>query len=464
MCLREPKIFEKRRSSSSTPNSGNAPLAMNNCLKLVGRGCVLLFAVLGTACHGLLDVSDPTHIDDASVANASGANARRVGASLYLSQAMVSVVQDVSLFTDEWTYDVPAGYQNGSSDRALLLDQRDGILLQTFTGPDLHLGGLESPFVQAALAIPAVRSYTPDPLQGDYLAHLYALRGYILLQMAEDLCPGFPVNDVVDGNAVYSGPLSTDSVLTLAIGQLDTAMLYERDSTRFSTLTRVTKGRALLDQGKYTDAAAIVAPVLTTDVYNTELNARVFVFDGDVCPDCVNIAVSDREGVNGLPFGSMNDPRVPTHAFGPRITNPDDSLYSTTKGSASNDRIVLAGGVEARLIEAEAALHNGQDWKAILDALRSTVGLGPLVDPGTLDGRVDLLYNERAFWLFMTGRRLGDLRRLVKNYGRNPETVFPTGTYKGPTGSSYGTATSIPFVLSDQQLNNPHITTGCTSM
>jgi len=35
-------------------------------------------------------------------------------------------------------------------------------------------------------------------------------------------------------------------------------------------------------------------------------------------------------------------------------------------------------------------------------------------DPGTQVGREDLLFRERAFWLFATGHRLGDLRRLAR--------------------------------------------------
>src|SRR5581483_874628 len=105
----------------------------------------------------------------------------------------------------------------------------------------------------------------------------------------------------------------------------------------------------------------------------------------------------------------------------------------------------MASGVEARLIEAEAALAAGDaSWLTILNRLRTdgtfttaphpgdpTVtdttwgpgvgavlfpnglpGLRPLTDPGTPAARVDLLFAERAAWLFLTGHRLGDMRRL----------------------------------------------------
>ena len=69
-------------------------------------------------------------------------------------------------------------------------------------------------------------------------------------------------------------------------------------------------------------------------------------------------------------------------------------------------------------------------WLARLNALRATVpGLVPLTDPGTTAARQDLHFSERAFWLFATGHRLGDLRRLIRQYDRDPESVFPSGIY-----------------------------------
>jgi hypothetical protein len=92
---------------------------------------------------------------------------------------------------------------------------------------------------------------------------------------------------------------------------------------------------------------------------------------------------------------------------------------------------VLASGIEARLIEAEAALQagNGGLMMQILNGLRSSGGLTPVTDPGSQASRTDLLFRERAFWLYLTGHRLGDLRRLVRQYGRAQATVFPSGTY-----------------------------------
>ena len=124
------------------------------------------------------------------------------------------------------------------------------------------------------------------------------------------------------------------------------------------------------------------------------------------------------------------------------------------------DPVPAATGIEARLIEAEAALKAGDatTWLAKLNAARATrPGLAPLTDPGTADARLNLTFSERGFWMFSTGHRLGDMRRLVRNYGRGKETVFPTGSFL-PKGGDYGTDTALPIPFNET--NNTNYT-GC---
>jgi len=438
---------------SSPHHSITYPLAIRHALCTVA-------ALLVAGCHDILDVSDPTLIRASDIANASGANAQRLYASDDFGAQYTSAVQDVAIFTDEWIQDAAIG-ANITNARSVHLDMRNSQLIEASStnNSDPHLGPLDHALWQTTIAISAVRVYSPDSLRGDFLAQLYAIRGFLILQMAEDLCPGFPINDVADNQTVYSGPVTTDSAIAYAKGQLDSALTYARDSTRFLTLAQVAKGRALLDQGKYAEAAVVVANVATSDAYTTETQRTFMDFDPE-CDFCT--AVGNHEGGNGLPFGSANDPRVPTQILAVRHSYPEDTLYSTTKGQDAADHIVLASGIEARLMEAEAAFHANQPWKPTLDALRATVGLDTLTDPGTDPARVDMIYRERAFWLFMTGRRLGDLRRLIRVYGRDPEHVFPTGSYLGGNGGLYGVSTAIPFQLANQRRYNPNITTGCT--
>ena len=128
----------------------------------------------------------------------------------------------------------------------------------------------------------------------------------------------------------------------------------------------------------------------------------------------------------------------------------------------------VATGIEARLIEAEAQLKAGDAaWITTLNTLRSTpqkygqvsttaTSLTPLVDPspgqfGTA-AQVDMLFRERAFWMYMTAHRLGDMRRLIRQYGRTQDKVFPTGSYF--KGGTYGA--DVTLVPSQTETNNPN--------
>ena len=65
-------------------------------------------------------------------------------------------------------------------------------------------------------------------------------------------------------------------------------------------------------------------------------------------------------------------------------------------------------------------------------------------------------HSERAKWLWLTGHRLSDLRRLVRQYGRTQDQVFPTG--QTIFGAPYGSEVNLPIPF--QERNNPNATSG----
>ena len=148
-----------------------------------------------------------------------------------------------------------------------------------------------------------------------------------------------------------------------------------------------------------------------------------------------------------------------TPSSGPFDTATPVAFLAQRKWPGREEAAAWVNGIEARLIEAEAALQAGAPATMIntLNTLRTTVtGLAPLTDPGTAAGRVDLLFRERAFWLFSTGHRLGDLRRLMRQYGRTEAQVFPTGAWFA--GASYGSDKNFPIPQTEE--NNPEAGTG----
>ena len=232
---------------------------------------------------------------------------------------------------------------------------------------------------------------------------------------------------------------------------------------RAKNLAAVVRGRALLDLGQFDQAAAAVAAVptdfsyttlhsLTTDYQKNGFYDYMFNYDG--------LLVSDKEGINGLNFATADDPRVPVEGTGaPSRFDTQTPRYYYSPANSFSAPMPIVTGVEARLIEAEAALRasNTALWLTKLNAARAPYGMADLTDPGNQAARVDLMFRERAFGLFASGHRLGDMRRLVRQYSRGAETVYPTGNYH-KDGLKLGT--DIQFVIPQTEKNNPKFT-GC---
>ena len=64
-----------------------------------------------------------------------------------------------------------------------------------------------------------------------------------------------------------------------------------------------------------------------------------------------------------------------------------------------------------------------------------------------------MVYDERAYWLFLTGHRQGDLRRLVRVYGVPQNEVYPSGFFPLGGKQEYGTYTNIPIPNSERAIN-----------
>ncbi len=170
--------------------------------------------------------------------------------------------------------------------------------------------------------------------------------------------------------------------------------------------------------------------------------------------------IGDREGINGLDYRSSGDPRTASLFLG-QGRYGGDVYYPEKYYVDPPAMLVLANGVEARLIEAEAALRaSAADgvWLQKLNGLRQQLALSDTTDPGSDPARVSLLFRERAFWLYLTAHRQGDLRRLIRQYDRDPSTVYPTGAYPAFVGS-YGEDMTVPVPDVERKLNPKY--TGC---
>jgi hypothetical protein len=170
--------------------------------------------------------------------------------------------------------------------------------------------------------------------------------------------------------------------------------------------------------------------------------------------------VSDNEGGVGIPYQSSGDPRTAV-VLGRTSLPANVPLYFPQKYSAglsnSYAPIVVGGWIEARLIQAEAALRAKDygTWLAVLNTLRHTASvpgqtdtLTTLADPGDShrdSARVALMFRERASWLFLDGHRQGDLRRLIRQYSWPQDEAYPSGLYLGPGLVEYGSDVTAPI-------------------
>jgi starch-binding outer membrane protein, SusD/RagB family len=409
-------------------------------------------AVLTIGCSALTDIDAPDVLEPEKLENPAGALALRAGAITRFTESMANPTLEYGqvggsgLMSDEFT-----------STLGRLSDRRSiSTGVSEYPDQTLHVAR-----VAALAAIPAMQKYSPNP--GSRIGELFGLIAFTELFFGENMCSGIPLGAIVNGAPVYGAPLTRLQMLERAIADFDSTLVYAADSARILNMARVGRARALLNLGRFADAANAVAAVPTSFVYSTQHSASaqqngLFVSQYS----SRTLSVSNSEGVNGLNFRTANDPRVPTQFIG--IGNDGvTQVYAFTRYNSATSAIPFASGLEARLIQAEVELRNnpsnsqptGSGWLGILNTLRATAiapALPALSDPGTPESRLNLLFRERAFWLFATGHRHGDMRRLVTQYGRAVETVFPTGVYRA--GLSYGT--SVVFMPSEREQNNPN--------
>jgi hypothetical protein len=340
-----------------------------------------------------------------------------------------------------------------------------------------------------------------DTLRNTGMSEMLTLQAYTRLFYAENYCSGVPLSyPNPDGSVAYGVQLTTAQMLDSALFIFNAAVAAARqlnDSTagkaNFIAFATMGKARTLLDMGRLVDAdtVASAASVPTTFVYviQHDLNTtrqQNGVYSG--IRKFKRYGVADAEGGAGLAWRTVLDPRttftrVPATNRGFDNATPQfDQLRYTDEKAA----ITLATGLEARLINAEAALRRGDTvtFMADLNGLRAnppgyilagvqgtfTPGdqpkpvaagaLAALANPADSTAAITLLFNERARWLWGTAHRLNDLRRLERaagvrgGYGRPDTLVFPHGPYF-KNGLIYGTDTNYPIPLDEQ--NNPGV-------
>lgn len=422
----------------------------------------------GCSVTDMLSVQDPDIINPSDVQSPAGADAVRIGALARFNTATSgdeSLFLLGGLFADEWN--------NGDSYIARQeVDQRvitpENSFLTT-ANRSLHRARLSG-----AQAVDLLRKYDAPGWQ---IGEMYFVQAYMENLASENYCNGLVFSMVVDGREQYGSPVTTVVGFQRALAHADSGLALVTGSTandlRVKQALQLTRARILLNLNRVPEAATAAAPVLTSFRYlmlhsvTTASNATWSLNN-----QARRYSVSTGEGTNGLDFATAKDPRVPVcqggdavcKAAGVTQSSRDDltkPYYVQLVWPARETSVAIADGIEARLIEAEAKLRAGDasGSLALLNTLRATVsGLAPLTDAGSDAARVNQLFRERGFWLFGRGHRVGDLRRLIRQYGRAAESVFPTGAWH--KGGNYGSDVTIPIPQAEE--NNPNVPSGHT--
>lgn len=493
---------------------------MTHSINRAGRrilcGAILSGAVVFTACNTdkLVAVTDPAQLTPQNVAKGAAIPGLVQGAYSLLIGGYSGFGDDAFLSSSALISDEVYWGDTFTTRQALDIRTVQPAALGNVS--DSAFFRLQSARVQARRAFAAIGQFPGFTTGGDVptQAQLRAIEAYTYVAISEGWCNSVPFSTVpdtglIDANALTPGmPITTQQMNDTAIARFSEALTLDPTNN----FAKVGKARALLNEGRFAEAGQAVAGVPDTYVFflehstnsgrennpmaGLEQNGRYGVSNLEGAATASGAALrpdtstaTTAPSAEGLNFRSAQDPRIPYIKNGSRGTCFTSSVRCWLNENYPDlaSPVPLASGVEARLVEAEAAL-NASDIATYLNKLNglraqstnliaklyprqkqqffdpstgAVKTLAPLTDPADpttsaatqFAARRDLLFRERAFWMYNTGHRQGDLRRLSRApYSLATSSVFPSGPYF--RGGSYGNDVSYPVPFNEA--NNPN--------
>jgi hypothetical protein len=306
-------------------------------------------------------------------------------------------------------------------------------------------------------------------------AEMLNVDGMMYVYTAELFCSGVPFStvDINTGKVTFSQFLQTDQMLDTAVARFQAAhqaLVGDTSDTpgdirlenEFAT---VATARALLDNGQVAMAADTAASMtdasfsyqILTSVNTTRQENGIWNFTA-AAAGIQAFGVADQKNTNGLPHLSSPDPRVPFRQSAAPAENGDVPFFEQLKFPLSSSPFVVADYTEAQLIVAEGDVSAGNyaAGRVVLDALRGTIGLDTLPNfvDSTAKAQMRQLLTERAEWMYLTGHRLGDWRRMLRSPYKDPPFSFVQDDVFGIVPAPGNNILSLP---TPQQTNpNPN--------
>ena len=407
-----------------------------------------LAAVLGAfalaGCHNALDVTNPKYIDESQLNNTALS-------TVLMNTAVGALTSNYSEFgwfsaiiTDE-ALNATNDFHSGE------LSQRIVELAQGNVGP---YPGLQFSRATADSAAGRLRSLSSNTSADLKLSRALSYAGFAYVQLAEEVCEA-PIN---------AGPMvSDDSLEKIALSRFQEAIKAASGATgavadSLTNLARVGAARASLNLGDKAGAITFATPVPANfAVYadyitsgNTSLeNTEYFRVNGQ----------NKQLGVHPL-MQNLKDPRVRyvTKAvlghnqttllnvpYSPRAFST--FTYADSTPILPNSSIEIASGLEARYIRAEAEGPSAATVALVNE--RRAYGK----ETGAVTDIMASLREEKRRDFFLAGRRLGDLRRYIK---QGVGDFFPSGPHPTTQWGLYGSATCY-IVTQDEVNSNPNL-------
>lgn len=436
--------------------------------------------------------TDPDIIDPSFVQSASGADGVRVGT---LGRFNANTTGGESMFLygglmgDEFTTGDTFTQRIETDQRALTPE--NGNVQTAYRGLHLvRIGSLQARELLRRYPFPAGQ-------QEWRLAEMYFTEAYMINLLAEHFCNGQPLSSIEGFVETPSARIPTDSLYRIAQAKVDSGVtligaLATTNDVRVRNALQVLRARIALNQGNFALAATAASTVPTSFTWDQEHTLTVRTPGvWSLVNNQRRYIVSNNEGPLAMGFANaVQDPRVPSCQPGTggfntaacaalNITNVnsfDSNNLAVPRmryqliWETDSRNVSLVNGLQARLFEAEAQNRLGNFTTAstgslaILNALRAAppayvlpgrtiTGLTPLVDPATADGQRDLIFREKGFWLFGTGHRFGDLRRMMRQYNMTQNQVWPNGVWQINRVPGY--STDVTFPTPAAEANNP---------
>jgi hypothetical protein len=444
-------------------------MTMKTTRSFRGLVWVLALALPLTACDTILEVTDPDTVNPGTLSDPDFIDVVVTGAIgdftvAYSGSGNDRFLSVTSLISDEF-------FSTGTFTTRTATDRRNQFAIADGNTSDAAYVDMQRAR-RAAMNAAELVAVNPDKGTSDPdYALMKAFQAYTYVALGEGYCSSIPISNDESPDPADGPPRTSRGLFQEALPLFDDA-----GSTDLASIGRA---RALMNLGDYAAAASAVAGVQTSFNHFLEHSDNADNNPFFSLQSNGRYSLSHLEGGNatGLAFRGATpddpagqDPRIPWFEDPAGGFDAGFRLFVSLKYPYRGSPVPLASGIEARLIEAEAALATGDvaGWLGMLNALRADVGnlmaaqiddysswvaspsLAPLADPGTTDSRVDLHFQERAFWLWGTGHRVGDLRRLINQYGRTEAQIYPSGAYH--KGGDHGN--HVAFPVDFDEVNN----------